>query len=119
MSADLCPAFIEIGRELTRRAELSDRVRDVLADATALPFEPASFDLVWTQHVAMNIADREGLYAEIARVLAPAGRLAAYDVIEGQARRPYLPAPWARNLAQSFVLNPAAMRAAMVAGKPQ
>ena len=28
------------------------------ADALDLPFNKASFDLAWTQHVAMNIADR-------------------------------------------------------------
>ena len=110
---DLSSAFIEIGAELTRRAGLSDRVQHIQGDATALPFEASSFDLIWTQHVAMNIADRDRLYAGVARALTPGGRLAAYDVVEGEKGLPYLPAPWARDVAQSFVVTPETMRAAI------
>jgi ubiquinone/menaquinone biosynthesis C-methylase UbiE len=40
--------------------------------------KPARFDLVWCEHVAMNIADRTGLYREFRRVLKPGGLLAFY-----------------------------------------
>jgi ubiquinone/menaquinone biosynthesis C-methylase UbiE len=40
-----------------------------------------SFDAVFLQHVAMNIADRTGLKQEVRRILAPSGRLATYDLV--------------------------------------
>ena len=42
-------------------------------DTTALRFEALRFDLVWCEHVAMNIADRPKLYREFRRVLKPGG----------------------------------------------
>jgi ubiquinone/menaquinone biosynthesis C-methylase UbiE len=35
------------------------------------PFEDASFDIVFLQHVARNIEDRPALYAEARGILAP------------------------------------------------
>jgi Methyltransferase domain len=32
---------------------------------TELPFEDSGSDVVWSQHVVMNIADRAGLYREL------------------------------------------------------
>ena len=45
-----------------------------LADATALPFEDAIFDVVVSTQVAEYIADIEGFCAEFTRVLRPGGR---------------------------------------------
>ena len=76
---DLTPAFIEAATYLTARCGLSDRVTFLTGDALQLPFEDAAFDTVFLQHVAMNIEDRAALYAEVRRILTPAGRLATYD----------------------------------------
>src|SRR6267143_2615309 len=70
---DYTPEFVEVGNELTRRSGLADRVEIVHGDATALPFPPGSFDVAWTQHAAMNIADKAGLYRELRRVVKPGG----------------------------------------------
>lgn len=48
-----------------------------------MPFEDGSFDIVWTQHASMNIADKEKLYSEIYSVLKPMGRLVIYDIFKG------------------------------------
>ena len=55
-----------------------------------------SFDAVFLQHVAMNIADRTALYQEMRRLLAPGGRLATYDLVLREGDVVY-PAPWARD----------------------
>ena len=65
---------------LTERVGLTDRVDFRQGSALALPFPDASFDLAWSQNVAMNIQDRPRYYAEMRRVLKLGGRLAIQDV---------------------------------------
>ena len=103
---DFTPEFVEVGNELTRRAGLADRVEIVHGDATALPFPAGSFDVVWTQHAAMNIADKAALYHSLRRVVKPGGRLAFFDVVGGTTGPLHFPVPWADDPAWSF-LEPA------------
>jgi malonyl-CoA O-methyltransferase len=49
----------------------------VLADARALPFEPASFDLVFTSLMLQWVQPLDAALAEIRRVLKPGGLLLA------------------------------------------
>lgn len=114
---DLCEPFIEIAEQLSARAGLDERVAFERADALDLPFDDAQFDAAWTQHVAMNISNRAGLYGEIRRVLKPGGTLAIYDVVQGDDQSTPLsfPVPWAREPQNSFLLAPAAMRAVLEA----
>ena len=106
--ADVTAAFVERAEELTRDAGLTDRVRFVHADATALPFADGTFDVAWTQHAAMNIADKAALYAELRRT---AGRLALYDVIAGDGGPPEYPLPWSSVPDLSFLVTEDELRA--------
>ena len=110
---DLSQPVIGAARMLTERCGLADRVTFLQGDALDLPFTDAFFDHAWTQHVAMNIADRVGFYRSIHRVLKPGGRLAIYDVALGDGRPPIYPVPWAREPGTSFLLTPEAMRDAL------
>ena len=103
---DLTPAFVEVAELLSERSEVADRLRYTEADVTALPFEGSHFDLVWCEHVAMNIANRPKLYREFRRVLKPGGLLAFYDVvsIDGHAT-PLYPLPWSETATMSFLLT--------------
>jgi SAM-dependent methyltransferase len=67
IGVDLAPAMIEEARRLLP-AELSDRVRFEVADASRLPFEDGAFDLV----VLLNMIP---FFEELARVTAPGGRV--------------------------------------------
>ena len=71
---DLTPNFVEAARVLTARCVLAERIEFRQANALALPFEDGTFDHVWSYAVTMNIADKEGLGREVARVLKPGGR---------------------------------------------
>jgi SAM-dependent methyltransferase len=91
---DLTPAFVEVAELLSARAGLADRLSYTVGDVTALPFDAARFDLVWCEHVAMNIADRPKLYREFRRVLKPGGLLVFYDVVRIDApAAPLYPLP--------------------------
>lgn len=107
---DLTPGLVELASYLTDRCGLGGRVRHEVGDATRLPFDDATFDAAWTQHVAMNIADRAALYGGVFRVLRPGARFAMYDVVAGEAGPPYFPLPWARDPAASHLLSPEATR---------
>ncbi|HUZ74108.1 MAG TPA: methyltransferase domain-containing protein [Stellaceae bacterium] len=112
---DLTAAFVAAATMLARRMKLDDKVDYRQGNALAVPFEDASFDVVWSQNVVMNIAERDRLYAEIRRVLKPGGRYAFSDVVAGPAAPPHYPVPWARSAATSFLLTPAETRAKLLA----
>jgi sarcosine/dimethylglycine N-methyltransferase len=82
----------------------NELVTFTVGDALSIPFPDESFDLVWTQHVAMNVADRDRMYREIRRVLRRAGRLATYDVLRVDGELIY-PTPWAADGSASTVLT--------------
>lgn len=100
---DLSAEFVEVARDLNRRVGLGDTIDVRRADALDLPFDDAGFDVVWTQHVTMNIADKRALYREFARVLAPAGRFAFFDVVAGSNQPIHFPVPWADQPERSFL----------------
>lgn len=112
---DLSPTFVAAARHLAQRAGLADRVVYECANALDLPYEAETFDVVWTQHVAMNIADRGRLYGEALRVLRKGGRFAIYDVVTGNGEPLHFPVPWSREPDTSFLMTPDAMRAALEA----
>ena len=110
---DLNPEFVDVATRLTERTGLGELVRFEAANALSLPFADGEFQRVITQHVAMNIADRAGLYAEIARVLAPGGRLAIHDVVARDGDPPRYPLPWASEPEASHLRSAGQTRAAV------
>ena len=98
---DLTASFCDAATELSAMVGLADRTRFSHGSALALPFDDASFDVAWTEHVQMNIADKATFYGEAARVLAPSGRLVFHDIFLGGGGEPHFPAPWAEDASLS------------------
>src|SRR6266852_3851703 len=60
---DVNESFIDVAHLLTQYTALN--VTYEVMDALNLTFKESTFDFAWTQHVAMNIRERELLYANI------------------------------------------------------
>lgn len=108
---DITPEYCETAAALSSLAGLSDRTEFHCADAAAMPFPDGAFDLAWTQHVQMNIADKAGLYGEIRRVLKSGGRFVFHDILAGPGGEPHYPTHWAEQASMSFLIQPDDLRA--------
>ena len=110
---DLTREYIAVGKKLTEMVGLNDHV--VLTEGSALdiPYDDDQFDIVWTEHVQMNIADKNGFYGEIARVLKPGGRLLFHDIFRGLGEAPRYPTPWAQDEILSSLATEKEARAAI------
>ena len=71
VASDLNPPMLEVAR---RKFRPHERVTFREADAMALPFPAASFDLVVCQFGVMFFPDKLASFREVARVLRPGGR---------------------------------------------
>ena len=71
VGVDAAPTLIRLARGVDPAGEY------VVADAAALPFDDASFDLVVAFNSLMDVDDMPGAVGEAARVLEPAGHFCA------------------------------------------
>ncbi len=70
---DISPVAIAGARRIAALGGLTEHLDYVVADAAALPFDEASFDVVWNQ---ASLSHEDAWLDEMARVLKPGGRLA-------------------------------------------
>jgi SAM-dependent methyltransferase len=100
---DLSHEFILAARQLSELVGLSPKTKFVQGDALELPFDDGLFDVVWTQHVQMNISNKAGFYSEIARVLHENGQFIYYDIFRKNSEDVDYPVPWANDPSISFL----------------
>jgi ubiquinone/menaquinone biosynthesis C-methylase UbiE len=101
---DLTEEYCRVAEMLSTRVGLADRTIFQQGSALALPFDDASFDVVWTEHVQMNIADKGSFYRELGRVLKPGGQLAFHDIFAGAQSGLHFPVPWAADASISHLI---------------
>jgi sarcosine/dimethylglycine N-methyltransferase len=114
---DLSQAYVDAASFLAQKTGLAGRVSYARANALSLPFDAGSFDVAWTQHVAMNIADRATLYSEAFRVLRSGGRFAIFDVVAASDEPLHYPLPWAATAETSFLVTADQMRSLLLEQK--
>ena len=110
---DFAEPMLDIGRLKVRARGLQDRIELLAADAMALPFPDASFDVTAIAFGMRNIPDKERALSEMARVTAPGGQVMvlemtfapapAFRILYGAYLTGVLP-----RLARIFSRNPAA-----------
>jgi len=103
---DVNPEYIRTAKKLSELVNLDADTDFIEGSALDLPFEPQTFDVVITQHVQMNIKDKERFYSEIYRVLKPSGQFLYYDVLEGNGKDLYYPLPWANKPSINYLIKP-------------
>jgi ubiquinone/menaquinone biosynthesis C-methylase UbiE len=102
---DLSHEYIRTASKLSQLVKLDDKTTFIQGDATHLPFEDNTFDVVWTQHVQMNIPNKKEFYSEIHRVLKTGGYFLFYDILKKGDREISYPMPWASTKNLSFLLK--------------
>lgn len=102
---DLSNEYIRTAEKLSRLVKLESKTSFVQGDATSLPFDDESFDVVWTQHVQMNVPDKQKFYSEVNRVLKPGGFFLYYDILKNNDARVTYPMPWASSEDHSFLFK--------------
>jgi MPBQ/MSBQ methyltransferase len=107
---DLTIPYLETAELLTELTGLEDKVLLERGDVTDMRFDDASFDVVWTQHAAQRIPEKEAFFAEMHRVLKPGGRLVVHDLYRGPGSPVHFPAFWGQDDSISFLVSDAEMR---------
>jgi ubiquinone/menaquinone biosynthesis C-methylase UbiE len=106
---DLVEEYCRVADSLAKRVKLDNLLTYRQGDATQMPFDNEAFDVVWTQHASMNIADKHKLYSEMYRVLKHGGKLAVNEGYKGSSDMDdsslYFPVPWAADASISHLIS--------------
>lgn len=100
---DITERFCHLSRYFSNRVTPDMEIQFLCGDALRLPFYPAVFDAIWSQHCSMNISDKPGLFAEYHRVLKTGAQLLVHDVVAGSRSPILFPVPWASDQSLSFL----------------
>jgi ubiquinone/menaquinone biosynthesis C-methylase UbiE len=102
-AVELTQAYHDAAQLLASKVGVTG-VKFVHANALAVPEPDHSFDVVWMQHVEMNIQDKPKLFSEIVRLLKPHGRFVTHSILRGKSPNEIIyPVPWADDASRSFM----------------
>src|SRR6267378_3998728 len=78
---DLTEEFVRVAGNLTKRTKLDGLAEFQQGSALDMPFERGTFDGAYMIHVAMNIADKAGIFREVRRVVKAEGLFTIFDIV--------------------------------------
>lgn len=104
---DITEPFVVAANYLSKLTGMLDRVTIRLGDGQSLQYEDQAFDGGYSQHVTMNVADRDRFFAEAFRVLRPGAFFALTEHGLGDGGPPHHPAPWSDDGAHEYLMRPA------------
>ena len=91
---ELSETLYQTAVKFTDLVGLQEQVQFKQGSALSLPFGDGEFDVVMMQHVAMQISEKDQLFAELSRVVAPGGCIAMHELFAGEGELHY-PLAWA------------------------
>jgi SAM-dependent methyltransferase len=103
---DITEPFVHAANRLTELTGLQDRVTARLGDGQSLPYPDAAFDGAISQHVTMNVPDRDRFFAEAFRVLRPGGFFALTEHGLGDGGPAHHPVPWSDDGSHEHLMRP-------------
>ncbi len=92
---DLSAEFVRTAEDLDKLVGLHGKINHRVGSVLDLPYDSNSYDVVWCQNVAMNVADKATMFAEAYRALRPGGVYVLTYIGKGSGRAVDSPLPWA------------------------
>ncbi len=111
---DLTEEYCRTATILSDKVGLSDKVSFVCTDATDTTLQSDSFDIIWLQHMSMNIGDKEKLLKEVLRLLKPKGKLAFHEILSDNPAELHYPVFWADSPSLSLMTGEKKWRALLM-----
>jgi ubiquinone/menaquinone biosynthesis C-methylase UbiE len=102
---DIIDEYCQTAVKLSSLLKLNNKTEFKTFDGSKFPFDDEKFDVVWTEHVQMNIEIKDKFYSEIYRVLKSGGKFVFHDVFRGNSDMVYYPVPWADDESISYLLS--------------
>lgn len=103
---DVTAAFVVAANRLCELTGMQDRVSVRLGDGQSLPYPNGMFDGAYSQHVTMNVPDRDRFFAEAFRVLRPGAFFALTEHGMGEGGPTHHPVPWSDDGAHEHLMRP-------------
>jgi len=82
---DISKVCVEEARQANEKAGLADRIDVMVGDFHDIPSEAARWDAVICQDSLIHSADRQGVFAEVYRVLRPGGVFGFSDILTAES----------------------------------
>ncbi len=103
---DITAPFVEAANQLSELVGMEGMVEFRHGDGQELPYANEAFDGGYTQHVTMNVPNRDLFFGEAFRVLKPGGFFALTEHGLGEVGEPHHPVPWSEDGSGAYLMRP-------------
>ncbi|KAA3622486.1 MAG: methyltransferase domain-containing protein [Proteobacteria bacterium] len=111
---DVEDSLVARGRERVRASHLDTRIELIAVEPGTMPFDDGAFDGVFSKDSLVHVADKNGIYAEMFRVLAPGGWLAVGDWLGAERPPSARMREWLEQVGLTFSLDTLAHTVEMI-----